>query len=110
MDEEGGEREGRGEGGKGREEGGERGVRGGGRKRYTYGSRRYHTPCYFAHHSPGVGGNKVLCRVVQGHQDVWLHLVRGIKRREEAERNVCACIIRYLMIKEPMNSRVMDAR
>ena len=38
------------------------------------------------------------------------HLVRGVKRREEAGRSVCACIIRYLIIKEPMNSHVMDAR
>ena len=62
-------------------------------KRYTYERERHHAPCYFAHHSPGVSGNKVLCRVVQGHQDMRFHLVRGTKRREEAGRSMCACIL-----------------
>ena len=30
--------------------------------------------------------------MVQGHQDVWLHLVRGLMRREEAGKDVCVCV------------------
>jgi len=70
----------------------ERGVKGNERKRCTYESGRRYTPCYFGHHSPGVSGKKVLCRVVQGHQDVRLHLVRGLMRREEAGKDVCVCV------------------